>query len=440
MKASIAKALCFIFALSVVLSMPCFAQGNEINIDIPSKAEAVYLYSYAADRVLFSSGEDKLLPPGPTVKIMTGLIACERLCDRLAENITITENMIKNVTGNSMGLRQGMNMSIRDLLYGAICGGNNDAAQALAVICSGSINDFVDEMNTYAGSIFMRKTKYFNPTGLDVTGAITTLEDTARLCRSAADNPLYMEISSAKSYNYTVNGATATIYNRNALISQFSSQGYINTTAKGLIAGSTDMSGFVLATTAQKNDSKYLCIVLGAKTDADEIYSYHIANKLINYAQKNYSLVKIAQKGDIFGSIKVNGMLQQEDKSNIECIISEDLYAFLPNDVKLEEDITLKPYYHSKEINAPVEQDEVVGGVYAYYNDVLVGEVKLLTASKAEANFILSFLEEARAALTGRVFIIFVLLLIPSVLAYVFVIRTKLRHKNVRTVQYKKFY
>ena len=91
------------------------------------KANAIYFYSYDSRSVLYSKNEKKLIPPASTVKIMTGLIACEKLAKRLDEYLVITDDMLKGHTGSSMGLKVGMTVSVTDLLYGALCGGGNDS-------------------------------------------------------------------------------------------------------------------------------------------------------------------------------------------------------------------------------------------------------------------------------------------------------------------------
>ena len=57
-------------------------------------ADAIYLYSYDAQSVIYSKNEKKIISPASTVKIMTGLLACERLSDRLDERVTITDEML----------------------------------------------------------------------------------------------------------------------------------------------------------------------------------------------------------------------------------------------------------------------------------------------------------------------------------------------------------
>ena len=94
----------------------------EVECENAQYADAIYFYSYDAKTVLYSKNENKILSPASTVKIMTGLIACERLDKRLNEQVLITEEMLIGRNGTSMGLKAGMTLYIKDLMYGAICG------------------------------------------------------------------------------------------------------------------------------------------------------------------------------------------------------------------------------------------------------------------------------------------------------------------------------
>ena len=66
-----------------------------------------------------------------------------------------------------MGLRAGEVVTVRDLLYGLLIASGNDAAAALALRVSGSIPDFVAEMNRTAQRLGLSETAYADPIGLD---------------------------------------------------------------------------------------------------------------------------------------------------------------------------------------------------------------------------------------------------------------------------------
>ena len=427
--------------LAALFVFPFLASAKsafEIECENAQYADAIYFYSYEAKSVLYSKNTDKIIYPASTVKIMTGLVACEKLEKRLSESVTITEEMLKGHTGTSMGLKSGMTLSVKDLLYGAICGGCNDAAQALAVICSGSVNAFVDEMNRYATDLEMLATIYKNPTGLDANGAQTTISDIAILSKIAAKNSLYMEISSAKNYFYNgIDGKEAVIYNRNALISHFTATEYLNEFASGLNAGSTDKGGYVVSTVAKSDDATYLCIVMGAQNEGRDIYSYKIANELICNAFSKYALVKISSKNEKISSLPVNCALSTDKEISVSCVTEGDVYAFIPKNTDLKKGLEYRAYFHDTDLIAPINKGDVLGGLNIYLDGVLVGSTRIVSNDTVEENSFLIFMKEMKGFLLSGYFLIFILLLIPSLSIFLYFDYVKFRRrKNVGYIRF----
>ncbi len=429
---ALALSLIFIFILSSASIPICAKDISEIELDFGDNASAVYFYSYDADRVLFSTGTDEILSPGPTAKIVTGLIACERFSNNLDKQVIITPEMLEDVSGNSMNLKTDMCLTVKELIYGAVCGGNNDAAQALAVLCGGTVEGFIDKMNAYAEKLYMKSTKFANPTGLDDENAYTTVEDIAKLAKHAAKNDLYMQISSASSYTVKPEDEEEfTVFNRNAFASQFSDASYVNKNISGIIAGRDD-SGFSVVATCNKNDVHTLCIVMCADSDSKEIYSYYIANRLFEYATKNYSDIKLFEKDELMGKIDVNFAVANGTTATVNCLLAKDVYAFLPKNIDVDNDITCKVYFHDSAYNAPLYQNTVVGGVDFYYKDVLIGTGALVTQETVEANKILILLNTSKSFLTSPFVIVFVIILLLSVILYLIFKKRFYKHRTTR--------
>lgn len=427
--------LAVIFVCFILSCLPVDAQTiNEAKKETEYKAQAIYLYSYSADRVLYSKCDEQYLAPASTAKMMAGLLVCERHYEKLDQSVTITEEMITHVEGTTMGLKSGTTLTVRDLLYGTICGGNNDAAQALSIVCSGSVASFVAEMNSYANLLDMRNTKYINPTGLDNKEAKTTLFDTAKLAAKAASNPLYLSISSTPSYN--INDSLK-VYNRNALISQFSAQGYINKNAQGLIAGYTDNGGYVLATYATKNEESFLCVVMGAEGNSENIYSYYIANKLLNQAFNNYEWLTVGKTGDIVDNLSVGLAITNKNGAKIPCALENDVSFFLPKNTKLS-DIEYKIYYHIDNNVAPIEKNDILGGIDFYYDGTFLGSTRLVANSSVKANSILLFLENIKAFLLCKELLLTILFSATAIFFYLRVIRKGTKRKIISVGKHNK--
>ena len=63
--------LSLLLALIFSLAIPSQAKESPLKSVYEAKAKAIYLYSYEAKSVLYSKGENTVLPPASTVKIMT---------------------------------------------------------------------------------------------------------------------------------------------------------------------------------------------------------------------------------------------------------------------------------------------------------------------------------------------------------------------------------
>lgn len=85
-----------------------------------------------------------------TTKIMTALVVLDH-CNPDDQVANFPE--YTTVEGSSMYLKAGESYTVRDLLYGMLLASGNDAANALAFYCGGSIDGFAKMMNEKAGNL-----------------------------------------------------------------------------------------------------------------------------------------------------------------------------------------------------------------------------------------------------------------------------------------------
>ncbi|MGN0696794.1 MAG: D-alanyl-D-alanine carboxypeptidase family protein [Oscillospiraceae bacterium] len=133
--------------------------------------------------VLFSDGGTDKYPCGSMSKLMTVLIAAEKIQsgELSAEDIFTVSEHANSMQGAQIWLMPGDKISVEELLKGIIIGNANDAACALAEGISGTEEDFVLLMNSRAASLGMNDTVYVSASGYNSDGDRTTAEDTARL-------------------------------------------------------------------------------------------------------------------------------------------------------------------------------------------------------------------------------------------------------------------
>jgi D-alanyl-D-alanine carboxypeptidase len=113
--------------------------------------------------VIYSKNPNLRLPPASTAKVMTALLAIQKL--PLDRRIRVSRHAF-NQPSSKAGLTPGAEYLMRDLLIATLVASSNDAAVALAEAVSGSEDAFAELMNEKAREFGMRDTHFVNATGL----------------------------------------------------------------------------------------------------------------------------------------------------------------------------------------------------------------------------------------------------------------------------------
>ena len=143
--------------------------------------------------MLYSKNADLRLPPASTAKVMTALVALERL--QFNQEIPISL-CAANISPSKAGLTVNAKYRAIDLIVAALVSSSNDASLALAEAISGDEKEFVKLMNQKAKTLGMNDTKFINATGLTEKGQTqySTAMDLARLMRFAVKNKIIDQI------------------------------------------------------------------------------------------------------------------------------------------------------------------------------------------------------------------------------------------------------
>ncbi len=410
-----------LISLLFTISLTVLPSSAKSLADIPlSNADAVYLYNIENDRVLVSQNTDKKIQPVSTVKIMTGLIAAETLGGRLDEVIVVAPTMLEGVTGQHYNINPGHNLSVKDLLYLAFCGGCHRSINILAHVISGNLPNFITLMNTKAKEIGMTDTYYANATGMHHDSMYTTVNDLVKLCLAASENPLLMQITTASEYTTEKLGEkNFTFENRNYLVGTGYTPKYFNSLCHGLAAGSTLESGYCAATVADNGDLSYICIVMGAGTDADgTIMSYSLVNDLVRWAYDAWGYVEVISAGTTICEMPVSMSM---DIDNVLVVPNQSISVYLPKSTVLGTDITYSYTLNSEELQAPVAEGAHVGLITAYSGDKEVATVELVTKTAVAQSEVLYALMKIKEISRSRIFIASVIFAIAFTVIYIII-------------------
>lgn len=165
------------------------AQATAHEYSPPPKlaANAHLVRLLGEENPLLAKGEWKPMPPASLTKLMTALVASEKLS---ADEWIQMSSAARNVSEKRSRVKAGESVLRDDLIRLALVSSANDAAHALAEATgrkdsaknySEAVARFVELMNKTAVSRNLRQSNFVNPTGLDEDSQLASASDLAIL-------------------------------------------------------------------------------------------------------------------------------------------------------------------------------------------------------------------------------------------------------------------
>ncbi len=214
--------ICICIALSMVLVRGSASADNSyvLSDKINLTAECSVLIEANSRRILYASNAMSKRAMASTTKIMTALVIIEN-CN-LDDVVTIPREA-QGVEGSSIYLSAGEKLTVKQLLYGLMLRSGNDAATALAIHCSGSIEEFARLMNKTAEKLGLENTNFANPSGLPNEKHYTTAYELALIAARAMEYDVFREIVSTKNTTIPWEGhdCDRLLVNKNKMLAQY---------------------------------------------------------------------------------------------------------------------------------------------------------------------------------------------------------------------------
>lgn len=260
---------------------------GEDDSDPVLAAEAAGVFEISGGESLFHKNATERMNPASTTKIMTAILALKY--GSLDDMVTVGDEVIINESGSSMcGVKPGDTLSLRDLLYGLMIPSGNDAANAIAVHMTGSVEAFADMMNNEARQLGATGTHFANANGLTDPDHYTTAYDLYLMFHEALKNPLFRDIIGAQSHTAQYTDSSGQAKTFTWTVGNYYMNGKRDT-PQGLKVfggktGTTKAAGYCLVMGSEADDGReYISVVMKAES-RDQLYDNmtKIITKIVN--------------------------------------------------------------------------------------------------------------------------------------------------------------
>lgn len=263
-------------------SIPGWPQGPKVI------AETAILMDLDTGEILYAKGIDEKRAPASTTKIMTAMLAIEKV--PLDTQITFTDE-VNNIEPDSthIGIKPGETLTMEQSLYGILLASANEVSSGVAEYIGGTVPAFVDMMNQRAKELGCENTHFVNANGLYSDDHYTTARDLALIAQAAFQNETFRTITKSTYYIIPPTNITPEqrwLENHHKLLVQ-GSQHYDG--CLGGKTGYTVKAGNTLVTYAERNSMRLVCVVLKGTTEY-----YNDTRNILDYGFNNFQKLSLA--------------------------------------------------------------------------------------------------------------------------------------------------
>ena len=350
------------------------------NESILRSAKGVFVYEVDSDTALYGYNQDACLAPGGLVQILNALLVLENC--KLDDVVTVGTQYINQlpIGVRHQSLRNGEQITVRDLLYCMVLSSANDAAVVLSQRVAGEPQKFIEMMNEKAKDLGCTDTVIKTVSGLDAEGQYTTARDMARILKAAMENEDFRTIFGTGTYTVpaTNKSEARELKTMNYLQEGASMDKYYDERVIGGKASYTSSAaGASIAFAAQNEDLNLVCVILGAtrKYNSDKTVSrygnFEEARDLMKYCFGQFRVSRMLYSGQPMLQLEVAGGTNDVvamNKSNVDIV--------LPNDARIQ-DLRLIYEVAGGRLTAPLEAGEQIVTMQMWYRGSCVGETTL---------------------------------------------------------------
>jgi serine-type D-Ala-D-Ala carboxypeptidase (penicillin-binding protein 5/6) len=298
-------------------------------------------------------------PIASITKLMTVLCVLDH--HRLSDVVTVDPRAAA-VGQSSIGLQAGEQLTVRDLIRGALIQSANDAAVALALATSPDLPAFAKLMNVKAKALGLVHTHFVRPDGLDAPGEYSSAADVTLLAREA------MKVEVIRT---TVDDATASIAGGRVLHTWNDLLGRVPGII-GVKTGHTGAAGWSQVAAQRRTGILVYATILGSPTREQRNADLE---RLLVWGMSQFKVVDAVEPGRPYASVAL-----PYGRRALALVANERLRAVVPPGRVLTQRVIA-----ARSAKLPVFQGEVLGRVEVWLGSRLVGRRRLVAARSVAA-------------------------------------------------------
>jgi len=375
------------WAVVCLLSMSC----RDISLCAEEALKPEKLYAQSAvlmdadsGRILFEKNGNERKANASTTKILTCILALEE-GDR-NRPVTVSKKAAAQPAVH-LGMREGQQFYLSDLLYSLMLESHNDTAVAIAEHVSGSVEAFADRMNEKAREIGCENTHFVSPNGLDWEDEEGVHETTAkelalimRYCIGESEKKEeFLKITGTSSWNFSDCEGKGNYHcvNHNAFLSMM----------EGAISGKTgftNKAGYCYTGALEDEGRTFIVTLLACGWPNNKTYKWSDARKMMEYALEHYRYEELYGTFSFEPVIVENG-IRDSQKIGEEVFVKlkspsvGDTSMLLSDADQVKIQVTLP-----EKLTAPVNENRVVGRICYYLNGEEIRSYPVMTAERID--------------------------------------------------------
>lgn len=370
MRFHLRSAACLLIAI-VMAALPVHAQTLADEAYVSAAPQAI-LIDAKSGRVFYEKDADKAVQPGNMSKLMTQTVVLDLLKsgELLPDTkFTVSTNAWKKggapSKGTTMYAKAKTQISVADLLRGAIVASGNDACLVLAEGIDGKESAFVNRMNIKAEEIGLKTSRFRNATGNSDPSHVMSVRDLATLARYVILNhPDYFSLYSEKEFTWSEIKQP----NRNPLLVDYPG-------SDGMMTGFTKEGGYGIVGTVERDGRRLIMVLAGMKSLDDRKAE---AEKILDWGLARFRAVEVYAEGDRVGRARVWGGKDHW----VDLVTKTSFSVALTKEERKTAEIKLA---YRGPLIAPVRAGDQVGIVKVFIEGRAVAELPVMTAASVES-------------------------------------------------------